>query len=802
MDIKMKKETLQKAVLFSALFVLIAFGIYNYGKTPCVVINEVCSNNFAVERNGNSEYSDYVELYNPGKQTVCLDGCFLTDDEKEPEKYSLEGISIPPDEYALIWLDQEAAFRISRDGEKLFLTDTHHGNYLDQVIVPRLSYDTSYGRMQDGNAKWSVMDPTPGSANEDAAVLPMVSLDEPVFEFTSGFYEDAFALHLYSPNGEKIYYTLDGSRPCADSPVYRQPLRIADNTPEENRYASRTDLAPSGDYLPDFPVDKAVVVRAVCYNPVTNQSSNIVTETYFVGYGSRPEYDGMAVMSLAADPYDLFDVQTGIYGNGAEFEEYLANGGLRDGEILADYVDGDGEQQYRYMASNAFREGREWEREAVITYFDENHDCIFTQNAGIRIAGNSTRSNPQKSLNIFARDIYDDAPLFPYDFYGNGIFCSSIKIRNGGGNAEKLKFLDAFLEEAAGGRDVSIQDSRPCVVFLNGEYWGIYNIRERYNAEYLASHYDLDAGSIMLIKAGNAITMPEETMTAYQYMLNVITECDLAYDDTYALADELVDLQSVIDYCCINLYLDNRDVAFGYNTALWRTVQEGTPYSDGRWRFMLYDLDECAFSDSNDPENLGRQMAEHPLMNEPAVRSLMDNEGFCRQFCISFMDIANTTFSYERMHAMLAAWGSLYEAQIIKDHQRFYDASYGVREFQEEISRVDAFFAGRFPFAMEELAETFGLTGELTRISISADMPEGGTITVNTAQLEDCSAWEGYYYSDFPVCVSAHPKEGWHFAGWQGDASGTDESLTLSLENGDISLRAVFEKDDSGKREE
>ena len=162
----MKKETLQRVVLFSALFVLIAFGIYNDSNTPRVVINEVCSNNFAAGRDENNEYSDYIELYNPGKQTVFLDGCFLTDDEKEPEKYSLEGIAIPPDEHALIWLDKEAAFRISRDGEKLFLTDTLHGNYLDQVIVPRLSYDTSYGRMQDGNTKWSVMDPTPGGGNE------------------------------------------------------------------------------------------------------------------------------------------------------------------------------------------------------------------------------------------------------------------------------------------------------------------------------------------------------------------------------------------------------------------------------------------------------------------------------------------------------------------------------------------------------------------------------------------------------------------------------------------------------------
>ncbi len=144
------------------------------------------------------------------------------------------------------------------------------------------------------------------------------------------------------------------------------------------------------------------------------------------------------------------------------------------------------------------------------------------------------------------------------------------------------------------------------------------------------------------------------------------------------------------------------------------------------------------------------------------------------------MDIANITFSYERIHAMLTAWSSLYEVQIIKDHQRFYDPSYGMQEFYEEVSQVDRFFENRFSFAMKELAETFDLAGTLTSVRISTNAPEG---------------WQGYYYSDFPVSVSVHPEKGWHFAGWQGDASGMEESLTISLENGDVSLRAIFERD-------
>ncbi len=791
----MKKKLLQRMLPLLALLALAAVILNSNNKTPDVVINEVCSSNFSAGCDESGEYSDCIELYNQSSKKVSLNGCFLSDNEKELEKYSLEGIEIAPGGYALIWLNKESGLRISREGEKIFLTDFLQSAYLDQVIVPSLSYDTSYGRIQDGKSEWSVMSTTLGRSNESADLLPTVSLDEPVFEHTSGFYEEAFSLHLYSPSGEKIYYTLDGSEPCADSSVYEKPLWIADTSQEENNYAARKDLAPSKDYTPDFPVDKGVVVRAACYNPFTNQISEVVTETFFIGYDSKPEYEDIAVISLVADPGDLFDSQTGIYGNGAKYDAYLENGGLKDGVVLDNYIDENGETQYRYMSSNAFNEGRQWERKASISYFDETHSHIFTQTTGIRISGNSTRSAAQKSLNLFARNIYDDSEVIPYAFFDHANYYSTIKLRNGGGNTEHIKFLDAFLEDAAQIRGISIQESKPCIVFLNGEYWGIYNIRERYNEEYPALKYGLDAENIMMIKAGNAITSPEETMTAYKYMLDVVTECDLTYDDTYALACELVDIQNLIDYCCINLYLDNRDVAFGYNTALWRTTQEGTPYSDGKWRFMLYDLDECIYPDSNTWEGRENWMAEHPIMMEPVILSLLDNESFRRQFCISFMDIANTAFSYERMHSMLEKWSSLYEAQTVKDHQRFYDPLYSSETFRQEISDIDAFFQERLPFALESLAKTFGLQGELTSVSVSSNIPSGGTLTINTASLEGYSAWEGYYYSDFPVTITAQPNEGYHFVSWQGDVTGTDASINVSLENGAVSLQAIFEKD-------
>lgn len=791
----MKKEILIRMFPLLAIPVFAIAVTVNSDKAKNIVINEVCSNNFSAICDENSRYSDWIELYNPSGREISLEGCFLTDDEKDLKKYSLDGIRISPNAYAVVWLDRESGLRISREGDEIFLTDSLRGVYLDQVVVPALSYNTSYGRVEDGKEQWSAMSTTPGGSNGEGRILPAVSLEKPIFDHAGGFYEEAFDLRLYSPAGAKIYYTLDGSEPGLDSFVYKKPLRIADNSSEENACAGRTDLAPSGHYVPEKPVDKAVVVRAVCYNPAAGQISEMATETFFVGYDVRSEYSGMAVVSLVADPADLFDRETGIYGNGEKYEAYLDGGGIKDGVVLDHYTDENGEIRYRYMASNAFEEGKEWERPASISYFDEGHTPVFTKDIGIRISGNSTRSAAQKSFNLFARDIYDDTEIFPYAFFAHDGLYSVIKLRNGGGNTERIKFLDAFLEKAAEERDVSIQASKPCVVFLNGEYWGLYNMRERYGEEYPSVRYGLKPDDIMMIKARNAITSPQETMEAWQYMLSVVTECDLAYDDTYALACDLVDIRSLIDYCCINLYLDNRDVAFGYNTAAWKTTQEETPYGDGKWRFMLYDMDECIFPDSNVWEGRENWMAEHPLMTEPAIVSLLDNETFRRQFCIAFTDIANTTFSYERMHAMLSEWSGIYETQTVKDHQRFYDPSYDAQTFSQEVSAIDAFFRDRMPFALESLAKTFDLQGELTRVCVSSNIPSGGVVSVNTAELEACDAWEGYYYSDFPVTISARPNEGYRFIGWRGDVSGTDDTVTVSLKEGEVSIQAVFEKE-------
>lgn len=763
-----------------------------------IVINEICSNNFSLVQDADGQYSDYVELYNPGKETVAMTGCFLSDDGSQLHKLPLDAVSVPAGGYAVVWLSGEGfrggvtpAFGISRDGETVFLSRSAEDEVIDSVAVPALAYDTSYGRVDDGG-EWARMTGSAGASNAGAELFPAVVLDAPVCSADSGFYDRPFEVTITAPEDCTVYYTLDGSDPTCDSSVYRGPLTITDVSPAEDIYAARADLAPSSQYTPSSPVDKATVLRAVCYREKDKTVSETVDRVYFVGYGDRPEYDGMPVVSLVTDPDNLFDDQKGIYVNGAALERYKAEGGLRDGELLDVYVDADGTEHYRYMASNAFNSGKAWEREAALTYFDAAHELCFSEAVGIRIAGNSTRSATQKAFNVYSRDIYGKGGAFPYGFFPENK-CSSFKLRNGGSSSDTLMFTDAFLETLAEERGIPVQRSTPCVLFLDGEYWGIYNIRERFDEEFVHHYYDVREDNVWIMDGDVVRAGGGETHDAYQYMLDMITQCDLTYDDVYDMVCGVIDVQSLIDFCCLNLYAGNSDVTFGQNTALWRVAEpEDGTYGDGKWRWMLFDMD-LSMSAQEDPVEW---IDGNALMQEPVIASLMKNESFRRQFCLTFMDIANTTYAYDRVHAELCKWAAAYRDQAVKTHRRFYGEDFDEEDFDGYVAAADLFFRDRLPFAAKGLAHCLGLTGDLETVTVTNRTPEGGAVYVNTAKLGSDEVWSGQYFTDYPITLTAVPEEGYRFAGWSGDVRSGEGTVEIPLSEGGVRVEAVFVKED------
>lgn len=677
-----------------------------------ILLNEICSNNFSVGKNELGKYCDYIEIYNSTEQDKLLDGYYISDDKQFLCKYSLQGKMVPAKGYLVIWLDnvigeeeQNTVLKISAEGESVYLVKEEKEEIVDSVYVPKLTYNTSYGRIAEDQKVWNIMQPSLGCSNAGAEFLPAVELREPQFSVESGFYEEGFKLSIRAGLGEEIYYTLDGSEPTNRSIKYTGKIKIGDASDEANVYASRKDLSPTRDYAPDFNVDKATVVRAISYNTASNKVSDVVTKVYFIGYENRAEYNDFPVVSLVADGEDLFGYENGIYGNGKTLDEYKESGGIQDGQLLGHFVDESGRVYNLYEATNAFKEGKEWERKANFTYFNAEHKYEFSQEVGIRIAGASTRGTPQKSISVYGRDIYDTQVVFPIEFF-EGIKGTTVKLRNGGNHNDGVKIKDAFVESLIEDRDVSIQRSTPTILFLNGEYWGIYNLRERYNEEYVSTHYGICEDNVWIIDGGRAKAGGSEASEAYDYFVTMATECDLSYDDVYAMVSELIDVQSFIDYCCINIYMDNQDLSFGQNMALWRSAtNDGSKYGDAKWRWMVFDMDEAIqpYDETTDP---GDWMKSFCLMQEPILQSFMRNEGFREQFFATLLEIGRNNYGYEEVNAKLKEWKTIYEEQLLINHQRFFNEGYDRNALEQDFVFMDDFFARRYEFikrAVEEI---------------------------------------------------------------------------------------------------
>ena len=719
-------------LLFSAILFLLGHTLASDTGDSLQLINEVCCSNFNLIQDENGNYSDYIELWNPTDEVLSLENYYISDDSDKPDKYSLAGITLEPNQYQVLFLDGSSddeadreGFKLSRKGEELYLYQKDERKICQIVSIRETTYNKAYGRVQSveedksvvdiimdaGNWKsesrsangrnWTMMDATPGYSNAEAKEHPLVKLSEPTFSAESGFYGEPFTLEIKTLAGKQIYYTLDGSDPTKDSFLYQGPIYIEDATQHENVYSMRTDLSPTRDYVPDYLIDKATVVKAFVYDSNENVCSKIVTKTYFVGFDEKEEYRDLAIMALAIDPENLFDPETGIYTNGITLERYKENGGLQDGELLSGFTDDDGNWWNLYEASNAFYTGKEWEREGTITYFDENHVAQFTQNVGLRIAGASTRGTPQKSFKLYGRSVYDTQVEFPYEFFDNTTY-SSIKLRNGGSNNAGMKMLDAFVESLVGEREVAIQRAKPVVLFLNGEYWGLYNIRERFNAEYVHNYYGVNKDNVWIIDAETSQEGGQTALESYFAMKELVEQSDMSNPEIYQMVTEQIDMQSMIDYLCINFYLKNEDIDWNQNVALWRTAEpENGEYGDCKWRLMFFDGDECL--NDYDPEESVGGLDDYYLFQTPFVQSLFRNEQFRMEFTQTLLEMMDTTFAYDRVHQKLMEWQEIYHVQTIETGRRFFDGEYSEERYRSKVERMDKFLRERKEFLLEDL---------------------------------------------------------------------------------------------------
>ncbi len=626
------------------------------------------------------------------------------------------------------------------------------------------------------------------------------TLAPPTFSNAGGYYEGPFELTLEAEGDDtKIYYTLDGSEPTMDDVVYEVPITIKSRTGKPAVLAYNQEMSPSWE-PPVGEVFKATVVRARVFDEGGKNSSPTATHTFILDETKRYT---LPVVSLSTNPDYFFDYDYGIYVMGRAYDElYDPDPDLNPWERAANY------KLY----------GEEWQRPIHIEFFDANGNLGFSQDAGVRIQGTATRERAQKSLRIYAGDSdrlnetinYELFPGLTNPITGNLVNSfKTIVLRNGGSDWESTLFRDPLMQSLVSHTLINTQAQRPVVVFLNGEYWGIYNLRERADEYYLASYYDLNIKDIVVME-GNGVLNAGEVGDAQHYfdMLAFIKGNDITDAENYAYVQTQMDVENYIDYQIAEIYFNNTNWPHA-NIKFWRNKIDGydpdAPYGqDGRWRWIIYDTDFGFGADG------GKAAVEHnnllnaiqPVPNEWAgelLSSLLKNPEFREAFINRFADHLNTSFVPSRVIDRIDQMQATREAEIEEMIRRWRGSNATVEQWQNAVELLRYFGENRPGYVRQHIIDYFGLSG-VANVTLETDETMGHilinsiAITSDMPGVEDPASWTGIYFQDVPITITAVPEPGYRFTRWEGN-QGIDsnmETITITLKE-DISLTAVFE---------
>ncbi len=706
-------------------------GASNGGGVLGIQINEfLCSNDSLLMTSDGEDY-DWIELYNP--LSTSLDGSefYLSDDPAQPLMWQMPAVSIPAGQFFLVWAsglnsrDPEEAhtnFKLSSDSGFIGIYNAL-GEMQDCVSYDEQRCNISYGRPSGTPQEWAYFDVvTPLLENPTQGYAGFTP--NPGIALPSGFYSGSVQVALQS-NGGSVYWTTDGSVPDAQDDAYASPLTLNESTVVRAR-AFQSGLLPS----------------------------RTVTCSYLLGF----ETD-LPVVSLSMDPVDLWSDSTGIYVLGPNAEDTVP-----------------------YFGANFWQD---WEKAGHFEYF-VNENRVADVDLGVKIAGNWSRYMPQKSMNLHCRSRYGgediEYPIFP-DSQVN-VF-SHIKLRSSSQDYNRSKILDAYAQGLAKELDLEDQSYQPCVMFLNGQYWGIMNIRDKVGGDYLAYRQGVDPDRVdILDNTGTLINIVEGNNAAFQHLLNYLENHSLVDLSAYQYVESCVDIDEYIDYLIVEIFSANWDWP-GNNHRFWRS-QDG-----GRWRWILFDVDAGFFPSMLEENMLNHLMGEDEgPYNPPATtllfRRLVENQEFCSKFIHRCSDILETCYEPGYADSLLDAYADRIESEIPRHLERWDSSG---RDWAGYVESLRTFTHQRVPILQQQFVEFFELEG-LSSLTLSCEPATGGWFEINQMTPVDGS-WSGTLFAGITNRIKAVPHTGFRFVAWSDGE--VHEERVLDLDPGVTDLVAIFE---------
>jgi hypothetical protein len=667
-----------------------------------IIINEfMAANSTAVNDPDNDESADWIELYNTSNIPIDLTGYYLTDNLSDETKWAIpEGTIISSNGFLIFWAD----------GTNLGL----HTSFKLSSIGEELGlYDPDLNLVDGFVYELQKTDVSYGRETDAGAGWGWFTEPTPNASNNSSFPYEGITYYEPSFSTKGGFYTTG------------QQLELTSLEGEIHfTLDGRTPTESDSIYTVPITFNTSTFIRARVFLDGFIPGPTI-THSYF--FDDSVEDRGLPVVSLVTDPDFFWDSEIGLY--------------------VQDFKP-------------------DWEHPVNIEFFenDGNNRSVFNERAGVKINGQNSWVLPQKMLGIYFRGRYGAGKLdYPLFHDRDRASYDDFILRAGGSDWALTLIRDALSQSLTQeNAPVAHQGFRQSILFLNGEYMGIHNLRSRTNDGFIEENFGQEPGSYDLIANDGDV---EEGSDAQYLLMDSLFNNDLSIQSNFDSLSNIVDIENYTDYWITEIWSSNS--SWGHNVLLWK------PKEGGKWQFIFGDLDRGFSGSSNDDldefsnptgsssYNYGRRWLEH----------MFQNDTYAAYFAQRFNDHIYTTFHPVRVDGVIDDFVRPILPEITHHVDRWSGttSNYGngissVDFWEDQIVGLHEFANQRQGFIMSDIQSTFNL-GNIANLGASSFPADGGGIKINEFKIPELP-WSGPYFEEMPLALTAVPNPGFEFIGW------------------------------------